>query len=71
MQYFVVMQVLKSSENAGAEESSLLFCKFMFLADVVPKIASSHDIHDQVQILSILESLSHVYDELMLHSSQK
>ena len=65
------VQVFETSEDAGCKKPGLKLGKLMFLADVVPEVASGHQIHEQIQILPILEGLPHVDDELVLDFGQK
>lgn len=57
------MNELESCNDAGNEEASLLFAETAVLADVVPEVASSQEVHDQVEILPVLEGVIHIDDE--------
>ena len=65
------VQVLERREDAGSEESSLELCELVLFADVVPEVPSSHQLHHQVQVLSILKGLPHVDHELVLHFGEE
>lgn len=43
----------------------------MFFADMISKISSSHQIHHQIQVFSILKGLPHIYNEFVLDFSEK
>lgn len=65
------MQVFQSREYAGCEKPRFQFGEFVLFTYVVAQISPWHQIHDEVQILTILESLSHVDDERVPHSRQQ
>ena len=57
---------LKSLTNAGSKKSYLLLCEFVFFADMIPQISPWHQVHYQVQSVSVLKRLSHVDQKFML-----
>ena len=65
MNNVVQMQVLQGHENASYKE----FCFHLFESSstthMISQISSDQQIHDQIQILSILKSIVHIDDKGM------
>jgi len=68
----VVVHVLQSDNHACEHEfcvdetqalTCLLLVELLLLANVVAKVASIHQVAHEVQVLSILERIVHVYEE--------
>jgi hypothetical protein len=73
------MDVFKSSHQTRNKKSyplvtlkftSLLFCESPVSANVVPQITPVQKVHDQVQVLSILEGIVHVDNERIVKLRQ-
>lgn len=64
------VHVFKGDEDAGCKETGLLLGEAMLTANMVPEVAARHEIHNQVERVSILEGLPHIDNELMLEYSQ-
>ena len=45
------------------EITRLLFIELSVTSNMISKVSSGHEIHDQVQIFSILEWIHHVHDK--------
>ena len=69
--YLLRVHVFQREKNAGCKKSSLLLVKSMFSADMVAQVSSWHKIHDEVQSVSILESLPHIDNEFMFKFFEK
>jgi hypothetical protein len=60
MEYFVPMQILETCEDTGCEETSFGFDEFMFFTDMIAEVTSWHEIHDKVEMISVLKCLFHI-----------
>lgn len=56
------MQVLQSQEHTRYEEFGLLLVEFLMLGQMIPQIATLHQIYDQIQIFSVHKRIIHVYE---------
>lgn len=70
MNYSMRMDILKSLNDTGNNEfyidkycTSLFFVKVLIEAHMISKISASQIFHDQVKVLSILESCVSIYNE--------
>lgn len=59
----VAVQVIQPDDEVGDEEFGLQLCESSPPADVVPQIAAVDVVHDQVEVLPILEGAVHVDEE--------
>ena len=66
MDDLLTMHKLEANKNAGGKVSGLLLTKMMFSAYVVSQVTSRHQIHHQIEGISVLESLAHIDDKFML-----
>ena len=57
------MDVLDWGNNAGHEEFSLVLGKFGGVGESAPKIGSWQEIHDEVEVIPVVESADHICDE--------
>jgi len=57
------MQAMKKPINSLESLTSLLFCELPMLADVVAQVSSTEVVHDQVNIVSVLEGVVHIDKE--------
>jgi hypothetical protein len=71
MENFVGVQVMETCEDTGCKEAGLWLSEFMFFADVVAKVTSRHEIHDKVQMLSVLEGLLHIDNKWMFNDFEE
>jgi hypothetical protein len=71
MDDFMEVHVFEPEEDAGREESGLLFVELVPSADVIAQITSGHQVHDQVECIPVLEGLPHVDNELVLDSPEQ
>ena len=56
----VVMDVFEALDDAGCEEFGLVLCKTPVSADMITEVASRLEVHDQIEVVSVLESGEHV-----------
>ena len=56
----VVVDVLEALDDAGGEELGLGFGEAAVLAAVVAEVAAGFEVHDEVEVFSVLESGEHV-----------
>ena len=66
MDNFILMKILEASYHVGNKKFSLPFIKLSSLANMVSQIAAINVIHEQVQVLSVLEGCNHINDERVL-----
>ena len=71
MNDFFVVQIFETRKNAGWKKPHLLLGEFMLFADVIAKVSTRHQVHNQVQVLPILKGLLHVYDEFVFDLSEQ
>ena len=57
------MHVLQAQDDAADEKLDNVFRKGTKLADLIAKVSSGHKIHDQVQVIPILERIDHIDQE--------
>jgi hypothetical protein len=62
-----LMDCVKSVDQAGDEESSLLFRKLLFSSDVITQISAQQKVHHQIKCLFVLEGVMDVDDEVALN----
>lgn len=67
----LVVHVLQAEQQAGQEEPRLLFGKLPVLRDVVPEVAPVEQVHDEVEVLAVLEGVVHVHEERVLQRRQQ
>ena len=67
--YAIVVYILQPLDDTGSEELGLFLREPPVSADMIPQITSCLQIHDQIQILSILKSILHV-DDVAKQSNQ-
>ena len=53
-------------EDAGRKVPSLLLTELVLPANVVAEVTARHQVHHQVESVSVLEGLTHVDDEFVL-----
>jgi len=56
----VWVKVLKTENDAADKKLYDVFRKFLIFANLEAKISSRHIVHDEVQIVAILESKDHI-----------
>lgn len=71
MDDFVRMHIFERDEDAGCEETGLFLSEAVLPADMVPEITPWHQVHNQVERISILEGLSHINNELVFEDSKQ
>ena len=54
--------ILEALNETCNKETGLFFCEFSLLTEVVPQIPLRQVIHAQVQVISVLKGIVHVYD---------
>ncbi len=54
---------MKNSRICNIYGTGLFFGEAAHSADVVPEVSSFHEVHDEVEVLSVLEGVDHVDDE--------
>lgn len=64
MNYILPVHRLERMDQAGAEESSLLWGKFALACEVVAKVAAKEQVHYEVKMLSVLEGVVGIDNEL-------
>jgi hypothetical protein len=55
------MEILKSLKHTSNEEPCLFLIELLMFSQMVSEITTLHQINDEVKILSIFESVIHVY----------
>lgn len=60
------MEVLHTNDHATGKELDHFLTEVLVLSNMKSQVTSRHEIHHQVQILSILKSKYHVNEEGML-----
>jgi hypothetical protein len=66
----VDVQVLEASDDAGYEEFCIFFVEALATAYMESKISSRHQVHSEVQVVSVLEGVLHIDNEGVLEHSQ-
>ena len=51
-------------------DTCLVFCEAPVLADVVTKVTSIQEVHDKVEIFSVLKGIVHVHDKWIVNLSE-
>ena len=59
------MQAMKNPVQLESNITCLFFCEAFALSEMVAEIATWKEIHDEVEILLILEGVAHIYKERM------
>jgi hypothetical protein len=59
----VLVDVLESNSKTSYNEPGLLLGKTDSFSYVVPQVATSHQVADQVNVFNVLESVHHVHNE--------
>ena len=57
------MEVLQPREDTSDEEFGLVFSKLFALADVIAKVTSRHEFHDEKESFPILEGIEDIDEE--------
>lgn len=63
VEYLFAVDVVQGSEDAGNEKFCLLLSKTMDVCESAAKIGSRKQVHDQIEVVSVVESAAHVGDE--------
>jgi hypothetical protein len=63
MDNFTSVHILETEHDAGEEKAGFLLLELAFIAEVVAQIASVAVVHDQVEVLAVLEGADHVDQE--------
>ena len=71
MNNIVQMQELEAIHDGGNKELCLLLSKSPSHAHMVPQVATSQQVHNQVQGFSILKSIVHIHNKRMLQLAQQ
>ena len=66
----VAMEVIQPNYEVGNEEFGLQFCESASPADVVSQVSAVDVVHDEVEVLSVLEGVVHVDEEGMADPSE-
>ena len=61
----VEVEILKTDQNGSDEEFCFHLLEAPSAAHMVAEISSDQEIHDEVEVLSVLEGVGHVDDERM------
>jgi len=61
MDDLVLVDVLQTDQNVGHKELGFFFVEVPFIAQVVAQISAVEVVHDEIQVLSVLESVGHVH----------
>lgn len=69
--YTIVVHILKSNNATCDEKLCLFFCKLFLFVVMVSEITTGYYVCDEEEILVILKSIKHVYQEWMLQLTQK
>ena len=71
MNYHFGMQILQSQNDRGDHEFSLALSEPGHLGEMIPQITSFHEMHEQVEVVFVLEGVEHVDDEPMPQNGEK
>lgn len=63
MNNFIGVDILESNEDVDCDEPDFLFSEAVLVADVVSQVATSEVVHDEVEVLMVLEGAFHVDEE--------
>lgn len=66
MNYAVLMAILQPKDDISRKELSLKFGEPSMLTNVISEVPSAQIIHNQVQIMPVLESIFHINYEVMV-----
>lgn len=69
--YVVVVQILKAKKYTGHKKFSLFFGESPSAADMISEITSGHQIHYEIESLSVLERTHHIDNERVLEGCQQ
>jgi N-methylhydantoinase B/oxoprolinase/acetone carboxylase alpha subunit len=61
----VVVHILKTNENATDEELYDVLWESAIFADLVAKVSATHEVHDEVKVLTVLKGIDHVHEKWM------
>lgn len=67
----VFVEVLEAEQHASDEKLRLLFGEFPFFADMVSKVTTTHQINDQIQVVTVLKSVVHVDQESVIELTEE
>ena len=68
MNNIVLVHVLKSYDHVGHEKFALPLIEDPFVSQMIPQIPTIKVVHDQEQILSVLEGTANIDQERMTQS---
>jgi hypothetical protein len=66
----LVVDVLETFDDAGDEKPGFLLVKLPALGQPVPEVSSGEQVHNQIQIIPVLESVLHIDQEVGLELAQ-
>jgi hypothetical protein len=68
---FLAVHVLERHHDAGEEEAAFVFFELAAVAEMVAEVAAVAVVHDQVEVLPVLERADHVDQEGAAHLLQQ
>ncbi len=66
MNDFVFMHILQADNNIGNKKLCFSFIKETFIPKMITQVSSIQIVHNQVQMLTILKSISHINQKRMI-----
>jgi hypothetical protein len=63
----ILAEILQANYKIGNKKFGLKFSKSSSTANMISQVSTIHIIHDQVQMLSVLEGIVHINEEGMLN----
>ena len=70
MEDLLLVDVLNCCQNAGDQESGLVFAEFVGVGQSASQVGSGQQIHHQVEVVPIVEGTHHVGNEFGLETFQ-
>ena len=61
----ILVEVVQTQKDAANKEFNDVLREFVISADLVAKITAGHQIHDEIEVFSVLESVYHIDQERM------
>ena len=68
MDYQLFMDEVQCLQNTCDKKPCLLLIENSLSSNMVPEIAAGMEVHDQIEIIFVLKSILHVYNEGVLQS---
>ena len=71
MNYLVSMEVFEGYDEIGEEEFCLDLCESTSASNMITEVATVDIVHDEIDVLSVLECVGHIDEKWVFDSRQK